>query len=82
MALIAVAALGLAAPAGPAESDEAAAAQSPSWTTRQSTQVVNPSDQKGGTLKIGHRRAWGDSFDPGDTYYGYSWDLPATTRAR
>ena len=19
--------------------------------------------------------AWGDSFDPGDTYYGYSWDL-------
>src|ERR1041384_7098377 len=37
--------------------------------------VVNESDAKGGTLKMGLGGAWGDSFDPGDTYYGYSWDL-------
>ena len=37
--------------------------------------VVNASDEKGGTLKMGLGGAWGDSFDPGDTYYGYSWDL-------
>ena len=40
--------------------------------------MVNESDAKGGTLKMGLGGAWGDSFDPGDTYYGYSWDLGRT----
>ena len=34
-----------------------------------------PRDEKGGTLKMALGAAWGDSFDPGDTYYGYSWNL-------
>lgn len=36
--------------------------------------VVNPSDKKGGTLKMAISEAW-DSVDPGDTYYGLSWNL-------
>ena len=37
--------------------------------------MVNPSDAKGGTLKTALGGAWGDSFDPGNTYYGYSWNM-------
>ncbi len=37
--------------------------------------VVDESDEKGGTLKFGLAGEWGDRCDPGDTYYGYSWDL-------
>src|SRR3954454_8793958 len=37
--------------------------------------VWNPSDQKGGTLKLGLAGDWADSVDPGNTYYGYSWDF-------
>jgi len=37
--------------------------------------VVNPSDAKGGTLKMALGATWGDSFDPGNTYYGYSFNL-------
>ncbi len=36
--------------------------------------VVNPSDKKGGTMKMAISEAW-DSIDPGDTYYGLSWNL-------
>ncbi len=39
------------------------------------TKVVDPSDQKGGTLKFGLAGEWGDTVDPGETYYGYSWDM-------
>ncbi|GAB3081929.1 ABC transporter substrate-binding protein [Intrasporangium mesophilum] len=38
------------------------------------TKVVNPSDAKGGTLRFGISDDW-DSVDPGDTYYGLSWDF-------
>ncbi|MBX6384916.1 MAG: ABC transporter substrate-binding protein, partial [Microbispora sp.] len=38
------------------------------------TQVVNPSDKKGGILKFANGGDW-DSLDPGDTYYGYSWNF-------
>jgi peptide/nickel transport system substrate-binding protein len=38
------------------------------------TSVVNPSDKKGGTLKFANPGDW-DSVDPGDTYYGYSWNF-------
>lgn len=37
-------------------------------------QVYNPSDYKGGTLKFAISEDW-DSVDPGDTYYGLSWNL-------
>lgn len=37
------------------------------------TQVLNPSDQRGGTLKVVNSDK-ADSLDPGDTYYGYSWN--------
>ncbi len=36
--------------------------------------VYNPSDKKGGTLRFANSGDW-DSLDPGDTYYGYSWDF-------
>ncbi|MGI5487489.1 ABC transporter substrate-binding protein [Microtetraspora malaysiensis] len=38
------------------------------------TGVVNPSDKKGGVLKLANEGDW-DSLDPGDTYYGYSWNF-------
>lgn len=36
--------------------------------------VFNSSDAKGGTLKMANNSDW-DSLDPGDTYYGYSWNF-------
>jgi peptide/nickel transport system substrate-binding protein len=36
--------------------------------------VFNPSDKKGGTIKFANPSDW-DSLDPGETYYGYSWDF-------
>src|SRR5215211_5395540 len=39
-----------------------------------STSVVNPSDKKGGTLKLANPGDW-DSLDPGETYYGYAWNF-------
>ena len=36
--------------------------------------VYNPSDTKGGTLRFGAAGDW-DSVDPGDTYYGLSWNF-------
>jgi peptide/nickel transport system substrate-binding protein len=36
--------------------------------------VFNPSDKKGGTMKFAISSNW-DSTDPGDTYYGLSWNL-------
>ncbi|MET7280844.1 ABC transporter substrate-binding protein [Kribbella sp. NPDC005582] len=36
--------------------------------------VYSPSDKKGGTLRMAITEQW-DSTDPGDTYYGLSWNL-------
>jgi peptide/nickel transport system substrate-binding protein len=36
--------------------------------------VFHPSDRKGGTLTFAIASDW-DSVDPGDTYYGLSWNL-------
>jgi peptide/nickel transport system substrate-binding protein len=36
--------------------------------------VFNPSDKKGGDMKFAISSDW-DSVDPGDTYYGLSWDV-------
>ncbi|GGK09666.1 peptide ABC transporter substrate-binding protein [Pilimelia anulata] len=38
------------------------------------TAVFNPSTEKGGTVKVANADDW-DSVDPGDTYYGYSWNF-------
>ena len=38
------------------------------------TGIYNPSDKKGGTLRMAITQNW-DSQDPGDTYYGLSWNL-------
>ncbi len=38
------------------------------------TAPVNPSETKGGTLKVANSGDW-DSLDPGETYYGYSWNF-------
>lgn len=43
--------------------------------------VYNPSEKKGGTLRVANKGDW-DSLDPADTYYGYSWNFIRTyTRA-
>ncbi|MFB6720752.1 ABC transporter substrate-binding protein [Kribbella sp. NPDC056345] len=36
--------------------------------------IFSPSDKKGGTLRMAVTEKW-DSTDPGDTYYGLSWNL-------
>ncbi len=36
--------------------------------------VVNPSDVKGGTLRMAQSADW-DSLDPADTYYTYAWNF-------
>ncbi|MEU0238343.1 ABC transporter substrate-binding protein [Nocardiopsis sp. NPDC006198] len=39
-----------------------------------STEIVNPSEQTGGTLRYAISSDF-DSTDPGDTYYGFSWNF-------
>lgn len=36
--------------------------------------VFNPSEKKGGTVTYANSGDW-DSLDPGETYYGYSWNF-------
>ncbi len=38
------------------------------------TQVFNPSTKKGGVIKMANAGDW-DTYDPGETYYAYSWDF-------
>jgi peptide/nickel transport system substrate-binding protein len=37
-------------------------------------EVYNPSDKKGGIIKMAHSSDW-DTLDPGETYYGFSWNF-------
>src|SRR3954465_11078871 len=78
VALIAVAVLGLSAACGTSK-NSSGGGSAPKLDNKGSTEVVNASDQKGGTLKMALGAAWGDSFDPGDTYYGYSFTLRRTS---
>ena len=77
VALIAAAVLGLGACGSNSDDDKGGGDDSsgPQLDNKALDSVVNESDEKGGTLKMALGAAWGDSFDPGDTYYGYSWDL-------
>src|SRR3954453_12818315 len=79
MALVATAALGLTACGG--NSDNGGSGGSGSGEAAANSfnagvgKIWNPSDAKGGTLKMGQAGDWADSVDPGNTYYGYSWDF-------
>lgn len=79
MALVATAALGLTACGG--NSDNGGSGGSGSGEAAANSfnagvgKIWNPSDAKGGTLKLGQAGDWADSVDPGNTYYGYSWDF-------
>jgi peptide/nickel transport system substrate-binding protein len=72
VALIAAAVLGLSACG---TSNSKAGSSGPQLDNKAVDTVVNPSDAKGGTLKMALGATWGDSFDPGNTYYAYSWNL-------
>ena len=37
-------------------------------------EVFNPSDKKGGIIKMAHSSDW-DTLDPGETYYGFAWNF-------
>ncbi|WP_405085596.1 ABC transporter substrate-binding protein [Microbispora sp. NBC_01389] len=74
---LAVAACGGGSGSGTPSSSDGAAAGGPdskSEFNAAMTGVVNPSDKKGGILKFANGGDW-DSLDPGDTYYGYSWNF-------
>ncbi len=74
VALVAAAMLAASA-CGSSAGDSKKGGSGPALDNKALDSVVAPSDQKGGTLKTALGGAWGDSFDPGDTYYGYSWDF-------
>jgi peptide/nickel transport system substrate-binding protein len=78
-ALAVVAALGLSACGGNGGggSDSGGASGSEKFNAALGT-VWQHSDKKGGILKLGQAGDWADSVDPGDTYYGYSWDFLRT----
>lgn len=73
-AVFAAAALGLTAACGGTSSSNGGSS-APKLNNKALDAVANASDAKGGTLKMALAGPWGDSFDPGDTYYGYSWNL-------
>ena len=73
VALAIVAALGLSA-CGSSSNDDGGSS-GPKLSNKAVDDVVNPSDAKGGTLKMALAGGWGDSFDPGNTYYAYSWNM-------
>lgn len=65
--------MGLSACGGGGNDDGSGSTSTPAFNAGVN-QVFNPSDTKGGTLKMANDADW-DSLDPGDTYYGYSWNF-------
>src|SRR5215212_2274076 len=79
LAVTAAASLGLAACGGGSGSSSTTSSNSSSGSGTSgfnagATNVVNPSTTKGGTLRMAISDDW-DSLDPGDTYYGFSWNF-------
>ncbi len=74
VALVAVAALGLSA-CGSGDGEGGGGEGEPKLSNTAIGKIVDESDAKGGTLKFGLAGEWGDTVDPGETYYGYSWDM-------
>lgn len=75
VAMSAVLALGLGACGGGTEDDgDDDGTVTPEFNAANMGEIFNPSDQQGGTLRYAISEDW-DSVDPGDTYYGLSWNL-------
>ncbi len=78
-ALAAVAALTLSACGGGESGDgedsgsDSGAAATPEFNAALDD-VFNPSDKTGGIIKAAHSSDW-DTLDPGETYYGFSWNF-------
>ncbi len=75
VALAIVAALGLSACGSTSKDSGGGGGSEPKLSNKATDAVVDPSDSKGGTLKAALGTTWGDSFDPGNTYYAYSWNM-------
>ena len=75
-ALTAVAALGLSAcGGGSGDNGDGSSGGSASASFNAAVgKIYNPSDKKGGVIKIANSGDW-DTLDPGETYYGYSWNF-------
>ncbi|WBQ08496.1 ABC transporter substrate-binding protein [Kribbella sp. CA-293567] len=73
-ALSAVVALTLSACGGSDTSNDNATGGAKSEFNGAVAGVLNPSDKKGGTVKLAHSDDW-DTPDPGETYYGYAWNF-------
>ena len=75
-ALTAVAALGLSACGGGSSDDDSDGdgGSAPAPFNAAVGKIFNPSDKKGGTIRIANSGDW-DTLDPGETYYGYSWNF-------
>ncbi len=77
--LVAVAALGLSACGSSSSSSDGGGggdSSGPKLSNAALGKIADESSTKGGTLKFGLAGEWGDStLDPGETYYGYSWDM-------
>jgi peptide/nickel transport system substrate-binding protein len=75
-ASVAVVALTLSAAcggSGESDSDTSGSSAKPEFNAAL-TKVFNASDKKGGTIKLANSGDW-DTLDPGETYYGYSWNF-------
>jgi peptide/nickel transport system substrate-binding protein len=70
----AVLALGITACSGGTTSTASSSGGSTATRNAGVGQVYKPSTTKGGTLRFGMAGDW-DSVDPGDTYYGLSWNF-------
>ncbi|MEI2671768.1 MAG: ABC transporter substrate-binding protein [Nocardioidaceae bacterium] len=75
VAVVAVAALGVTAACGSGANKSGGSGSEPKLSNAAVGHIADPSDKAGGTIKFGLGGEWGDSVDPGDTYYGYSWDM-------
>ena len=75
VAATAVLALGLTTACGGSKDDSSSttSAAKPEFNGALS-KIYNPSDKKGGTIKLANSGDW-DTLDPGETYYGYSWNF-------
>jgi len=74
-ALTAVAALGLSACSGGGSSDgDGDGSTGGAEFNAALDSVYNPSEEKGGTIRLANSSDW-DTLDPGETYYGFSWNF-------
>jgi len=75
-ALTAVAALGLSACGGSSggNGDGGNGGSGTAAANAAVGKIYNPSDKKGGVVRIANSGDW-DTLDPGETYYGYSWNF-------